>query len=88
MAQPLQPLSEASGWTRLARGEQYHDAINRCPAGHVHLDYGNVTIRFERDEFLVFAQMVTEAADRLTGRTRQSTPPPQAAAPSSNYSLN
>lgn len=46
MAQPLQPLSEASGWTRLARGKQDHDAVNRCPAGHVHLDYGNVTIRF------------------------------------------
>lgn len=88
MAQPLQPLSEASGWTPLARGKQDHDAVNRCPAGHVHLDYGNVTIRFERAEFLAFAQMVIEAADRLTGGTRPSTPPPQVAPPSSNFSLN
>ena len=80
------PLS--AGWTQLAHGEQNHDAINRCPAGHVHLDYGNVTIRFERDEFLAFAQMVTAAADRLTGRTRHSTTPLQAAAPPSNFSLN
>ncbi len=79
------PLS--AGWTQLARGEQNNDAVNRCPAGHVHLDYGNVTIRFERDEFLAFAQMVTEAANRLTRNTRQSTTPP-AAAPSNNFSLN
>ena len=80
------PLS--AGWTPLARGEQNHDAVNRCPAGHVHLDYGNVTIRFERAEFLAFAQMVTEAANRLTGGMRHSTTPLQAAAPSSNFSLN
>jgi hypothetical protein len=80
------PLS--AGWTQLARGEQNHDAVNRCPAGHVHLDYGNVTIRFERDEFLAFAQMVITAADRLTGGMRYSTTPLQAAAPSSNFSLN
>ena len=79
------PLS--AGWTQLARGEQNNDAINRCPAGHVHLDYGNVTIRFERDEFLAFAQMVTEAANRLTGNMRPATTPP-AAAPSDNFSLN
>jgi hypothetical protein len=80
------PLS--AGWTQLAHGEQNHDAINRCPAGHVHLDYGNVTIRFESAEFLAFAQMVTEAANRLTGGTRPSTTPLQAVAPLSNFSLN
>jgi hypothetical protein len=80
------PLS--TGWTQLARGEQNNDAVNRCPAGHVHLDYGNVTIRFERDEFLAFAHMVTEAANRLIGSTQRSTMPPQAAAPSNNFSLN
>ncbi len=80
------PLS--TGWTPLARGEQNHDAVSRCPAGHVHLDYGNVTIRFERAEFLAFAQMVAEAANRLTGGTRPSTTPLQAAALPSNFSLN
>ena len=79
------PLS--AGWTPLAHGEQDHDAINRCPAGHIHLDYGNLTIRFERDEFLAFAQMISEAANRLTGNTQQPTTLP-AAAPSNNFSLN
>ena len=55
------------GWTFLARGEQENDAIARCPAGHIHLDYDNLTLRFERDEFLVFARMVAEAAARLQG---------------------
>ena len=80
------PLS--TGWTQLARGEHNNDAVNRCPAGHVHLDYGNVTIRFERDEFLTFAQMVAAAANRLTRSLERSTPPLLAAAPSSNFSLN
>ncbi len=80
------PLS--TGWTQLAHGEQDHDAINRCPAGHVHLDYGNVTIRFERDEFLAFAQMVTDAANQLTGNRRPAAIYPLDATPSNNFSLN
>lgn len=55
------------GWTFLARGEQENDTISRCPAGHIHLDYGNMTLRFERDEFLAVARMVAEAAARLEG---------------------
>jgi len=63
---PLLPPS-SSGWTPLARGEHDSDAINRCPGGHVHLDYGNFSVRFQRDEFLAFARMVAMAAGRLTG---------------------
>jgi len=75
----------SSGWTPLARGEIEGDEINRCPGGHIHLDYGNLSIRFERDEFLVFTRMVLEAATRLTG-----TPPatPFALNPSTPISLN
>ena len=66
---PLLPPS-SPGWTPLARGEHDSDAINRCPGGHIHLDYGNLTIRFQRGEFLAFARMVAIAAARLTGDVR------------------
>jgi len=55
------------GWTFLARGNQEDETISRCPAGHIHLDFGRLTLRFEQDEFLVFALMVAEAATRLRG---------------------
>jgi hypothetical protein len=55
------------GWTFLARGEQENDTIARCPGGHIHVDYGNLTVRFQRDEFLAFARMIAEAAVRPQG---------------------
>ena len=55
------------GWTFLARGEQENDAITRCPAGLIHVDYGNLTVRFQRDEFLALARMVADAAMHLQG---------------------
>ena len=55
------------GWTFLARGEQENETIARCPAGHIHLDYGRLTLRFEEDEFLAFARMVVEATTRMDG---------------------
>ncbi len=57
----------STGWTFLARGEHENDTIARCPAGHIHVDYGNLTVRFHKDEFLAFAKMVTQAAARLQG---------------------
>jgi hypothetical protein len=62
------PTSGASGWTPLARGDQENDAIQRCPSGHIHLDYGNFSVRFYRHEFLAFAKMVAEAAAHLSGQ--------------------
>jgi len=59
--------SPSPGWTFLARGKQKDETISRCPAGHIHLDYGRLTLRFEQDEFLAFALMVAEAATRLRG---------------------
>ncbi len=55
------------GWTFLARGEEEYDTIARCPAGHIHMDYGHLTVRVQRDGFLAFAHMVAEAAMRLEG---------------------
>ena len=68
------PTSGASGWTPLARGDQENDAIHRCPAGHIHLDYGNFSVRFHSDEFLAFARRVAEAAAHIAGRKPAPTP--------------
>lgn len=65
--QGSQPPLPSQEWTLLARGEQENDAVTRCPSGHIHLDYGHLTVRFYRDEFLAFARMVAEAAARLQG---------------------
>ena len=54
------------GWKVLAqRGKSA--AISRCPGGHVHLDYGNVTLRFSEEEFGAFAAMVEEARANQNG---------------------
>lgn len=53
------------GWKMLAQDRQ-GDSIQQCPAGHIHLDYGNLTLRFHREEFLAFAARVAEAATNLS----------------------
>ena len=56
-------------WKILARrGESA--AISRCPGGHIHLDYGNITLRFSQEEFGAFAAMVEEARDNQDGTSR------------------
>jgi len=57
----------SQGWNFLSRGEQENESVACCPSGHIHVDYGNLTVSFNRDEFLVFARMVAEAAARLQG---------------------
>lgn len=54
------------GWKILAQ-EEHGDSIQQCPAGHIHLDYGNLSLRFHQDEFLAFAAWVRQAAARLSG---------------------
>lgn len=54
------------GWKILAQDRQ-GDSIQQCPAGHIHLDYGNLTLRFHQEEFLAFAAWVGEAAANLSG---------------------
>ena len=54
------------GWKVLARGRE-GAGISRCPGGHIHLDYGNVTLRFTKEDFHIFAAMVGRAAANLGG---------------------
>ncbi len=67
MTQGMVPSPGAPGWQFLARGKHESESITRCPGGHIHLDYGHLTLRFDPDEFLAFAKMVVEAAARLDG---------------------
>jgi hypothetical protein len=55
-----------SGWKMLARRGK-NAAISRCPGGRVHLDYGNVTLRFNEEDFRAFAAMVEEAKANQDG---------------------
>jgi len=54
------------GWKVLAQGGE-GARISRCPAGHIHLDYGHVTLRFTEEAFRAFAAMVGQAAANLDG---------------------
>lgn len=54
------------GWKMLAQGGE-GATISRCPAEHIHLDYGNVTLRFTEEDFRAFAAMVGQAAANLGG---------------------
>jgi hypothetical protein len=78
--------SVPSGWQSLARGEQENDQVSLCRAGHIHLDYGNFTVRFNRAEFLALARMVAEAAARLD--TTVSAPPAAKSGLSIGFSNN
>ncbi len=53
-----------SEWKMLAQG-QAGNSIQQCPAGHIHIDYGNVTLRFSPQEFLTFAIWVMKGAAAL-----------------------
>lgn len=54
------------GWKTLAQGGE-GVGISRCPSGHIHLDYGRVTLRFTEEDFRAFAAMVARAATNLDG---------------------
>ena len=86
--QSSQTPMPSPGWTFLARGEQENDTIARCPGGHIHVDYGNLTVRFQRDEFLAFARMVAEAAARLQGVSPKMADHRIVSKPSVTFSLN
>ncbi len=74
MKQADLPSLPTPGWTQLAHGDQKDDRVARCPAGHIHLDYGNFSIRFGDEEFLAFARMVAEAAARVGGSAARPVP--------------
>lgn len=54
----------AGDWTVLARdGEE--TSVSRCPAGHIHLEYGSTNIRLDEQCFLELAEVVCAAAHKL-----------------------
>jgi hypothetical protein len=79
MTQGRLPGPHAPGWRMLARGRVDADGISRCSGAHIHLDYDKLTVRFDPDEFLAFAQMVAEAAANLGGSTEFTPPGPPTA---------
>lgn len=84
----MNEVSQLPRWTIFARGEREQDRIARCPGGHIHLDYGNLTVRFHDDEFSAFARMIVEAATRLGGTTRLPLTAPRDLDSPATYSLN
>jgi hypothetical protein len=41
--------------------------VYRCEAGCIHVNVHNVNLRFENDEFLLFAYMISEALEKVAG---------------------
>ncbi len=48
-------------WIILSRGAG-GTGVSRCPEGHIHVDYGVVTLRFDEEGFRVFAKTLGDAA--------------------------
>jgi|GEM_PF-5107478 hypothetical protein len=61
--------ASVSRWQVLASGQQKDDGIARCPQGHIHLDYGNLSLRFDQQAFIAFGEMVGDALVALTGES-------------------
>ena len=61
------PLSKPNGSRYLAQGDGEDKAVRLCPARHVHVDYGHLSLRFSGAEFIAFATMITQATHRLLG---------------------
>jgi len=43
-----------------------HLKLNVCDCGHLHLTYRSVTIHFEKEEFLNYAELVGQMATRVS----------------------
>ncbi len=56
-------------WTVLSEGTG-GTGVSRCPGGHIHVDYGVVTLRFDDKGFLAFAKAVGEAAWSIAASRR------------------
>lgn len=61
-------------WKVLARSDD-GVGVSRCPEGHIHLELerGEVTVRFDDEHFLAFADTVAMAAAAVRG-TRWASP--------------
>ncbi|MFO7623780.1 MAG: hypothetical protein R6V73_05465 [Anaerolineales bacterium] len=67
MKLPNHPLSNSHRSRLLAQGSGADEIVRLCPARHVHVDYGNLSLRFTGAEFIAFATMITQATHRLMG---------------------
>lgn len=56
-------------WIVLSRGAE-GTGVSRCPEGHIHVDYGVVTLRFDDEGFLAFAKTLGDAARSITASRR------------------
>jgi len=55
-----------SGWEVLAQGSA-GIVISRCPGGRIHLNIGDVSMRFSEHDFRGLADVVGQAAAKLRG---------------------
>ena len=55
-----------SEWKVLAQGSG-GIYISRCPGGRIHLNYGDMSLRFSEQDFRAFANVVWRAAANLGG---------------------
>ncbi len=58
-------------WIVLSRGTE-GTGVSRCPKGHIHVDHGVVTLRFDDEGFLAFARVLGKAARTISGLSEQS----------------
>jgi hypothetical protein len=61
------PLLDPDRNKILAQGSGEDEVVRLCPARHVHVDYGNLSLRFNGAEFIAFATMIAQATNRLIG---------------------
>jgi hypothetical protein len=57
------------GWSVLSRGAE-GTGVSRCPEGHIHVDCGVVTLRFDDEGFLAFTKTIGEAAGSIAASRR------------------
>ncbi len=53
-------------WAILAQGAE-GAGVSRCPAGHIHVERGPVSLRFSEAEFIAFVRMLVAAARAMKG---------------------
>jgi len=53
-------------WAILSQGAE-GAGVSRCPAGHIHVERGPLSLRFDEGEFLAFVRMLAAAARAIRG---------------------
>ena len=56
-------------WTKFSQGAE-GAGVSRCPAGHIHVELGPLSLRFDEREFLAFVRMLGQAAQSITATRR------------------